>query len=198
VAGLATVRGTVWLYGGFDGIERASSGSVFAWIEGVESPTVVPISGSEGRFQFNAPQGARVYVTGSYPQPCVATAAAGGEVTLDLHGVVEPRLLGANLPAALKSQQPTLTGMVYEQTLQGRRPVPNATVQLNTRSGLGPIVARTRTDDEGRYVLCGVSPITGLAVLASAIEYQQVTSSGDIAGISTFDIELRSIATSAR
>jgi outer membrane receptor protein involved in Fe transport len=52
----------------------------------------------------------------------------------------------------LLAQAPTLSGTVYVQAAAGRLALPGATVQLNTANGLGPIIARTRTDALGRYL----------------------------------------------
>jgi hypothetical protein len=193
-AGSRLVSGRVWLYG-TGGAMLATSGSVSGWIERAGHPRttqMAPIA-ADGRYQLYAPEGATVFLTGpsSFLQPCAARTIVNGEVTLDLHTINDPAVLGANLPEALSAQAPTLSGIVYRQTPSGPLPLPNATVQLNTANGIGPIIAQTRTDTQGRYVLCAVHATPDLAVVASLAEHNVSTSSEDLRGVTTLNIELR-------
>ncbi len=114
-----------------------------------------------------------------------------GNVSADAHLVSDVRQLGANLPADLRSQEPTLSGTVYEQTSTGRNPVANAWVSLDGLYGLGLLIADTLTDAEGRYVLCGVPQLPGLELLATADGFQLFEYSSDLIGRTTLDVELR-------
>ena len=185
-----TVSGTLWLHQS-SGVTRASSGSVFGWIQrqAAGGVRVAPV-GPDGRFSFGAARDSIVYITSGFHQPCVAFAEVQGDVTIDVHGVVGADMLGANFPASLGSSQPTLSGIVYSQTSQGRSPVSNVAIQLAMDLGDGPALAVTRTDEQGRYTLCHLPPLQDMAVLASHVEYYSASRPVPAAA-TQLDIELR-------
>jgi len=190
-----SISGTVWVYGP-TGPEPARRGLVFGWLQGRSSGrTTGPVSiDSNGRYEFSVPHGlTRVSVERGIDgqQPCAVTLEPTTDVTADLFVVTDARWLGAGLPAELLAQTPTLSGLVYETTPEGRRPVPNAWVWLDGLYGLGQLVADTRTDADGRYVLCAVPRFPGMVIQVSTDGFQMFESTGDLVGVETLDIELR-------
>lgn len=189
------VAGTVWVHGPA-GVTQASDGTVDGWVEfGTRGSAIahIPID-QNGRYSFDVPAGAsRVHVTGPRHQPCATSLPISGDVTADVHVVRDPLLLGARLPAALLARQPTLSGVVYEMTSEGRRPLSNAWVTLDALWGLGLMVADTRTDDDGRYVLCNVPAIHSLAVVVGLTGFEIYEVAVPPGGPTTLDIEMRRV-----
>src|SRR5438045_9283760 len=54
--------------------------------------------------------------------------------------------------------RPRITGMVYETTVDGRKPIPGAKVFFDPLGGMGLVAAITTTDANGRYAFCNVTP----------------------------------------
>ena len=189
------VSGTVWLHDA-TGVAPAQSGTVFGW---TERPAINRTTGpvgitADGRYGFAILKDTtRVSVFGGPGhQPCAAAKATSGNTTLDVHRVVDKNQLGANLPAALLAQTPTLSGVVYESTPQGRQPIPNAWVTLDGEGGLGLLVADTLTDAQGRYVLCSVPQTPMMAIVAGAQGFDLAEIFGPaLANKTTLDIEMR-------
>ena len=115
-----------------------------------------------------------------YVQQCVASATMQADASLDL------RLTSiANLSAARPQSGPgsrTISGAVFEATSTGRQPVEGASVGWE---GLfDTVVAVTRSDAEGRYLLCGLplGRISGVFALKqgySGVAYVSVEPGGD-------------------
>ena len=90
-----------------------------------------------------------------YRQQCVARAMIQGDASLDIavtplgHLAVEP---SPTTTATAGSR--TVSGVVYEVTAEGRRPVENAWVGWEVF--LDFVVAATTSDSAGRYLLCGL------------------------------------------
>ena len=122
-----------------------------------------------------------------YVQQCVATATMQADASLDV------RLTSiANLSAARPQSGPgsrTVSGAVFEATPTGRSPVEGASVGWE---GLfDTVVAETRSDAAGRYVLCGLplGRIPGLFALKqgySRVSYATVEPGSD----ANVDIEI--------
>ena len=121
-----------------------------------------------GRYELRglAP-GARLQVMAfkeGYFQQCAAEITLGERPHLDLPLVAE-----ANLSSSRDSVPPSppefriVTGVVYEPTTEGRRGVAN---RLVFYEGFDP-VAVTRTDDQGRFLICGV-PQSRTVLIAEA------------------------------
>jgi hypothetical protein len=92
-------------------------------------------------------------------QPCAADAVIRSNTVLDIELVAD----GAR---GVTAGSPTLTGVVYEMTAAGRKPIPTADVMLIAGcSGLG--APYMRTDAEGRYAFCRVprGPVCVFAAL---------------------------------
>jgi hypothetical protein len=110
-------------------------------------------------------------------QPCLASALVDKDTTIDVE--VFPVGSSSTPPP---SASPMITGFVYETTPQGRNPVRGVWAHLEVGFG-SYLVAKTQTDDEGRFFFCRVNrPVTMV-----------VTEVTDIPGTSDmfFEIELR-------
>jgi hypothetical protein len=169
VAQNATVSGVVWRHAA-DGVSPYGTASVWGWIQTERSgyrvgPTQ---SGADGRYSFTVPIGAllRVQLAATY-QPCVAAISASSHTDLGVHLVVDTAQLGAHLPAELLADTPTLSGVVFENTADGRQLVPGVRVEVDMLYGLGDVSATTLTDSDGRYVLCGFAGTASTYVYAS-------------------------------
>ena len=152
-------------------VEAARTGTISALIdrpgrlEWFPARTVV----FDGRYGFIVPiDTTRVRVFGDGYQPCAVTLTMTGDASADVVLVTDARLLGANLPAGLRNQGPTLSGVVFRTVLGERQPVAGIEVSLAAQPDPEELFfefARTLTDADGRYVLCNV-PTTGDLVLA--------------------------------
>jgi hypothetical protein len=149
---------------------------------------------AQGRFHLTPIHGTgkvRAELTG-YSQPCrVPITAFTG---IDVYMVSNALLATAGIPSSLPIRPPTLTGLVFEQTPQGRRPIAGATVIGDFTGGDGwAPSATTQSDATGRYLLCDVQPVyLSFAVDASAPGYAEKEIQINIPAITTFDIELAS------
>jgi hypothetical protein len=124
-------------------------------------------------------------------QPCVASALVDKDTTIDVQVIPEGRP-STPPPAA----SPMITGLVYETTSQGRKPLRGVDVGLEVGyEGYG--VARTQTDDTGRFLLCRVNAPAQMVnapvlLYASSSGYQtagplSIPGTGDM----SFEIELK-------
>ena len=191
-SGVRTITGVVWEYAR-DGLRPLANGAIFGWVESGSSGRTtgrIPLDAA-GQYRLEVPAEVtrvRLHVAQDY-QPCAYTLTPSADLRQDLHIVTQPSQLGANIPRPLAGTPSTLSGVVYELTVEGRRPVGGATVELDGLHGLGLVVARTLTDAEGRYVLCGVPSRESLYLFAVKSGYRLFES--DVAGVSILDIELR-------
>jgi hypothetical protein len=191
-----TISGTVWVHGS-SGMHPASGAILAGFVETDREGYAMgrlPV-GADGRYQVSVPGTAvRVRlkaVTATSYQPCGVTVTPAQHVVQDIHIVSDSRLLGGNLPSQLPITGPVLSGIVYELTPDGRRPVPDARVELDGLWGLGLVTATTLTDADGRYTLCGVAQLPGLTVYASKPGYALFEEWRDLIGRTTLDIELQ-------
>ena len=193
-SGSATISGTVWVHTS-DVVKPFGNQSLFGWVEtdrGGSTTGRIAIDAA-GRYSFSVPAGGtrvRISVVGAY-QPCAITLTPQGNVTQDVHVVTDPLLLGARLPSELAAVGPTLSGMVYELTSEGRLPLRDVRVELDGLDGLGLVIATTLTDANGRYLLCGVPQLRGLYLFASKSGYKLFETGSNLIGQPTLDIELR-------
>jgi len=190
-----TVSGTVWV-AGFIGVEVATRGSAFGWIEsGAGDPghaTDAATITSDGHYELTIPASTkRLRLQGPLYQPCAITLEPTGDTIADIYVVRDESRLGAHLPAVLVSRDPKLSGQAYELSSGIRRPLANVSVFLDAHYGDDRIIARTLTDEEGRYVFCSVPFLPGLAVTTSLFGFDDFVSSGDLTDRSTLDIEMR-------
>jgi hypothetical protein len=105
---------------------------------------------ANGQYHFqNVPNGALfvLYATAAagYDQPCAATITVNGDATLDVE------LVRSDSPSPLTTVgSPSLSGMVFENTAEGRQPVVGAGIFY----GDDLVMASTHSDAAGRYALC--------------------------------------------
>jgi hypothetical protein len=87
--------------------------------------------------------------------------------------------------------QPTISGLVFERTSEGARPIPAAWLGGDTGNGWAPS-ASTRSDATGRHILCGLSDVgSGFEIAAALGGYGLVDTRVDIRPTGSFDIELK-------
>ena len=191
-----TVSGTVWVAGVF-GVEAATRGTAFGWVESGApgdpgQATDAGTIASDGHYELTIPASTkRLRLQGPLFQPCAITIEPTGDTIADIYVVRDESRLGAHLPAVLVGRGPTLSGQAYELSSGVRRPLVNVDMFLDAYYGEDRLIARTRTDEEGRYVFCSVPFLPGLTVTASLFGFVDFFSSGDLTGRSTLDIEMR-------
>jgi len=190
-----TVSGTVWIHDAA-GVRPDANGRMFGWVqEATQGRTTgqVPTDGS-GRFSFTVPVGAQVRLQSSVNntyQPCQVVVRADSDVMQDIHAVADRQQLGAQLPAEFLAHAPLLSGVVFERTDDGRRPLADVRVELDGLHGLGWVAATTLTDANGRYVLCGLGDEPSTYLFASKSGYRLFESAVTLAGNTNLDIEMR-------
>jgi hypothetical protein len=190
-----TISGVVWQHAS-DGVKPLGAASVSGWIQAPGSGwRVGPVqTDSDGRYGFQVPTNAWLRVAVFAPfQPCVVTISTSTNISHDVHIVADTAQLGAHLPAELLADVPTLSGVVFENTPDGRKPVSGARLEVDMLWGMGDVSATTLTDSDGRYVLCGLvgnSPY----IYASKAGFKGDGDVGTVSltGVNTIrDIELR-------
>ena len=97
-------------------------------------------------------------------------------------------VVGSGSPG-FRYDSPTLSGIVYESTADGRRPLPNTRVLFSIDASSG-FDAYTDTDADGRYILCRIprgSGRLGAGDCNDAVFWFPVEVNGDM----TVDADLR-------
>ena len=193
---LANVSGTVWIHDA-SGVRPYAGASMFAWVEMNRSqgPMGRAVTDSDGRYLFRPQTGSVLRIFANYPeyQPCAVTLDVSGDLTHDVHIVSNRDQLGARLPQALLSQSPTLSGVVFEITPEGRRVLSDVHVMFDFTGGAAEVVtASTLTDSDGRYVLCGLSHDKTGALFGSKPDYPPFFKRVQLTGATTtLDVELQ-------
>ncbi len=114
---------------------------------------------------------------------------------LDVYVVSTALLSTTGVPASMPVVQPTLSGLVFERTPEGIRPIAGATVvgDFSGGNGWGPS-ATTISDGAGRYLLCGVTDAgLGLFLWVAQAGYREASTPVDshlLRGSGTFDVQL--------
>jgi hypothetical protein len=114
-------------------------------------------SDANGRFSFDAMAGLKLKIVATKPgfsQPCRVPVDPG---TLDheVYLVSDATLSTTGVPATMPLRDPVLRGRVVEQTAEGPRPIAGAAVVGDFTGGMGwAPSATTKTDADGRYLLC--------------------------------------------
>lgn len=137
-----------------------------------------------GRYELpRLTPGARLQVMANkqgYFQQCAEEITVGETPHLDIQLIAE-----ANLSSSSDTVPPSppgfrrVAGVVYEPTTQGRRPIANRPVFYDWV--LDP-AARTRTDDHGRFLLCGLPQSRTVSIAADfggGIKWAEVPPGGD-------------------
>jgi hypothetical protein len=123
----------------------------------------------------------------SYVQQCVATTTVQADASLDLR-LASVTTLSTARPLSDPGLR-TISGVVFEATPTGRRPVEDASV--GWEGLLDTVLAATRSDAAGRYALCNLSMgrVNGLFALKQG--YSNVTYTSVDAGTdAVVDIEI--------
>jgi hypothetical protein len=187
-AGIRTVTGVVRELMSSGRRPRAGS-QVWLWIQmSTGGFRMKPaLTDSTGAYRFaGVPDGTVVLLASAdgFDQPCAATATTvntNSTVDIDLVSQAQP------LPA-MATGSPTLSGMVFETTPNGRTPVAGAVVMFEWQADL--VTAMTTTDAAGRYSLCSLPLGTG-GISAAKASYALTDLAITIAGSAVLDLELK-------
>jgi hypothetical protein len=168
-------------------VEQANWGYSYWWANGPRS------SDATGRYELlNLPDGSRVTLQiwkDGYVQQCAVPGfVASAASTIDL------RLVPKALLSADRSSVPApapgfrhVTGVVYENSAEGRRPLAGAFVDFEPMEDFPAAI--TYTDAQGRFLLCalpdGISAHLGASLNTDRVAYVTVPS-----GQTSIDIEL--------
>jgi hypothetical protein len=83
-----------------------------------------------------------------------------------------------------------ITGLVYESTPSGRKPIPGATIYIDEFDDL--LSSTTTTDQEGRYAVCNIPDFYGgVTVYAGKTDYQWNWQFTQLKALNQVDIELK-------
>jgi hypothetical protein len=196
------VSGRVLSYSGPSRFDAISGARLFGWIEagGQGRPTgQIPLDAS-GRFTVVVDRGARVRLyAGGQPgdemyQPCAVSVEASADVTRDVRVVNDYAVIGAAIPPSFLERTRTLSGQVYELVDGRREPVPFATVSVggfqDFSTDIGWPIANTRTDADGRYVICGLETESSATVFVVQSLHEKFEIFVEFNGDTQLDVEL--------
>jgi hypothetical protein len=119
----------------------------------------------DGRYTASVPRG-RVFVSAVWgkQQPCVASASVNRDTVLDVE------VFSGSSVAPPTAAGPMITGLVYETTPQGRKPLRSAAAWLDLFSDA--YIAATVTDADGRFYFCRVNDSVRMDVDAEGYQAQ--------------------------
>jgi hypothetical protein len=190
-----TVTGSLWLHSP-TGRQPLADIIVGFWVEGPRSAGSAGHrqSSSDGRFSFEVPSDARVRLYARTPelfQPCLSTAEVGQTETI-IRMVADPHLQQARDWPEFAVER-MLSGTVFEASATGRQPGADAWVDVVSDMGEGRPLADTRTDANGRFVLCGLERDTHIphAVVVAKPGFHVAYVSIPAHGGGPLDVELR-------
>jgi hypothetical protein len=154
-----------------------------------------------GRFDVTVERGVRLrlYAGGGTGdeiyQPCAVTVVATGNVSRDVTVVDDYSIIGAAIPPSFLEGTRILSGQVYETVPGvGRQPVPFATVSVagfrDWNHDLGWPIAITRSDQDGRYIICGLEGEATATVYVINPIHEMSVFVVDLNGDTVLDIEL--------
>jgi hypothetical protein len=189
------VTGSVWLASATAPAPLAGI-KVGIWLEQPRSagPKGSVTSDAAGRFSFEAPSDALVRLYARPPgmvQPCLSTVRVDqAEATIRL--VSESGLLQARDWPDFAVER-VLSGTIFEASPTGRLPSVDAWVQVDGVMGDGRPLADTRSDANGRYVVCGLEGETDIphALVVAKPGYQIGYAALPTQGSGPLDVELR-------
>jgi hypothetical protein len=188
------VSGTV--YETVGGISRPVAGrKVDIYISGANPRADVVETDQNGRYTLQVTVFPRtlVFVTGAGlhaagHQRCLASALVGTDTTID----VEVFPVGSSSTPP-EGPGPMVTGVVYETTPQGRNPVRGVWAVLEVGSSFW--VAKTQTDEAGRFFFCRVNAEVQMVVndneVMSASGYKDGVAYIPGTGDMFFEVELK-------
>lgn len=140
------------------GVHGVSGANISIWAqEGLSGHHVGSmVSDSNGTFRLLNMYNAFIVLYADKPgyrQPCAAAFDFRADTEHDIEIVPMATLL-AGVPSRLRDASPTISGVVFEETPEGRTPVAGAEVSLEWIPDL--LTAWTISDGDGRYTLCRV------------------------------------------
>lgn len=158
LASKRTITGSVWVHSP-TAPQPLAGLRVGIWLE---LPNAAYAAGSvtsdsAGRFSFETPSDAlvRLYTgTKELFQPCLSTVRVG-QTEATIRVVALSHLLQARDWPDFAVER-LLSGTIFEPSPTGRRPSADAWVQVDGVMGDGRPLADTRTDANGRFVVCGL------------------------------------------
>jgi hypothetical protein len=190
-----TVTGSVWLYSPTERQPLAGV-NVGIWLElpRAAHPAGSVKSDSAGRFSFETPSDAlvRLYTgTKELIQPCLSTVRVG-QTEATIRVVAESHLLQAREWPDFAVER-RLSGTIFEASPTGRLPSVDAWVQVDGVMGDGRALADTRTDANGRFVVCGLEGETQIphALVVAKPGFQLAFARIPAQGGGPLDVELR-------
>ena len=188
-----TVTGSVWLYS--PTAPQPLAGVVaYIWLERPRSsgPAGSVKSDAAGRFSFEPPADALVRLYTRPPglyQPCLSTVRVDQtEATIRL--VAESYLPDARDWRDFAVER-LLSGTIFEASPTGRLPIADAWVQVDGVFGDGRPLADTRSDANGRFVVCGLEGNPIHALVVGKPGYQLAVARVPTEGAGPLDVELR-------
>ena len=190
-----TITGSVWVHSP-TAPHPLSGIRVGIWLELSHSahPAGSVTSDSAGRFSFETPSDAlvRLYTgTKELFQPCLSTVRVG-ETEATIRVVEEAHLFHARDWPDFAVER-VLSGTIFEASPTGRRPSADAWVQVDGVMGDGRPLADTRTDANGRFVVCGLEGKTQIphALVVAKPGFQLAYAALPTQGGGPLDVELR-------
>ncbi len=188
-----TITGSVWLYSP-TGRQPLADVDVGTWLELPSGSQGAPSvkSDSAGRFSFETWSNALVRLY-AHPnglfQPCLTTVRVDQtEATIRL--VAESHILHArDWPDFMVER--VLSGTIFEALPTARLPISGALVQVDGVYGDGLTLADTRSDADGRFLVCGLEGEPSQALVVSKSGYQFAVVPVPTQGADPVDVELR-------
>ena len=188
-----TVTGSVWLYSP-TGRQPLAGVDVEMWLELPRaSHTAGSVrSNSAGGFSFETPSDARVRLH-THPeglfQPCLTTVRVD-QTEASIRLVAESDILQArDWPDFMVDR--LLSGTIFEALPMARLPISGALVQVDGVSGDGLPLADTRSDADGRFLVCGLEGEPMHALVVAKPGYRLAVVSVPTQGAGPVDVELR-------
>jgi hypothetical protein len=199
---MVKVSGRVLAYSGPSEFAAIGGPRLFGWVDagGQGRPTgQIPLD-TGGRFTLVVERGARVRLyAGGHPgdemfQPCAVTVDASADVTRDVRMVDDYDVIGAAIPPEFREHTRILSGQVYEVVDGRREPVPFSTVSVggfrDFSTDIGWPIANTRTDADGRYVICGLEMESSATVYVVNPLHEMFEVFVEFSGDMELDVEL--------
>jgi len=122
-------------------------------------------SDANGRYQISGVPRSAVTIEPSiksdYRAPCPAGSdVLNGNTTFDVNVVSKTLLSTVGAPQSMPTSSIWFSGVVFETTPEGKRPIAGATVNLESTVGESAF-ATTLTNSAGQYLICTAPPGVG-------------------------------------